>query len=114
MVVAAPHYGIRLPDRELACAPIHSPLGQRYLGAMRAAINCALANRQILTHFTRRVFAQLLPKATMDLLYDVSHNTCKVEEHLVDGRRRKLYVHRKGRLALSGRDTAISRRATER
>lgn len=96
MVIAAPRYGIQLPDRELACAPINSPLGQKYLGAMRAGINCALANRQILTHLTRKVFAQLLPEASMDLLYDVSHNTCKLEEHVVDGRRRELYVHRKG------------------
>ncbi len=96
MVIAAPQHGIHLPDRELACAPINSPLGQKYLGAMRAAINCALANRQILTHLTRCVFEKLLPDATMSLLYDVSHNTCKLEEHLIDGQRRKVYVHRKG------------------
>jgi len=96
MVIAAPGYGIALPDRELACAPIASPLGQDYLGAMRAGINCALANRQMLTHLTRQVFAQVLPQAQLPLLYDVSHNTCKVEEHTVDGRIRKLYVHRKG------------------
>ena len=63
---------------------------------MRAAINCALANRQILTHLTREVFAEILPQARLPLLYDVSHNTCKVEEHMVDGKPRKLYVHRKG------------------
>ncbi len=96
MVIAAPQHGIHLPDRELACAPINSALGQKYLGAMRAAINCALANRQILTHLTRCVFKKLLPDATMDLLYDVSHNTCKLEPHLIDGQRRKIYVHRKG------------------
>ncbi len=96
MVMAAPGYGIDLPDRELACAPINSPLGQDYLGAMRAAINCALANRQILTHLTRQVFVQVFPQARLPLLYDVSHNTCKVEEHMVDGRKKKLYVHRKG------------------
>ncbi len=96
MVIAAPGYGIELPDRELACAPIASPLGQEYLGAMRAAINCALANRQILTHLTREIFSQVLPQARLPLLYDVSHNTCKVEEHRVDGRLKKLYVHRKG------------------
>ena len=96
MVMAAPHYGIKLPDRELACAPIHSPLGENYLGAMRAAINCALANRQILTHLVRDAFAQVFPKTHLPLLYDVSHNTCKVEEHTVDGKRRKLHVHRKG------------------
>ena len=96
MVIAAPGYGIELPDRELACAPIHSPLGQGYLGAMRAAINCALANRQILTHLTRQVFSRVLPQARLPLLYDVSHNTCKVEEHTLEGRPKKLFVHRKG------------------
>jgi tRNA-splicing ligase RtcB len=96
MAVAASGYGIHLPDRELACAPIHSTVGEEYLGAMRAAINCALANRQILTHLVREAFEQIIPKARLPLLYDVSHNTCKVEEHAVDGKPRKLYVHRKG------------------
>jgi tRNA-splicing ligase RtcB len=96
MVIAASGYGIMLPDRELACAPINSPLGEDYLGAMRAAINCAFANRQILTHLVRDAFAMVLPRARLPLLYDVSHNTCKVEEHVVDGKPRKLYVHRKG------------------
>jgi len=96
MVIAAPGHGITLPDRELACAPIRSPLGQDYLGAMRSAINCALANRQILTHLTRQVFARIVPQARLPLLYDVSHNTCKVETHTVDGRLRELFVHRKG------------------
>ncbi|MFV8641661.1 archease [Ralstonia pseudosolanacearum] len=96
MVIAASSFGIELPDRELACAPIQSELGERYLGAMRAAINCALANRQILTHLTRKAFAKVLPQAKLSLLYDVSHNTCKVEEHFINGRKRLLYVHRKG------------------
>jgi tRNA-splicing ligase RtcB len=96
MVVAAGQYGITLPDRELACAPINSDVGQEYLGAMRAAINCALANRQILTHLVRKVFADFLPQAELPLLYDVSHNTCKVEEHRLNGGSRTLYVHRKG------------------
>jgi tRNA-splicing ligase RtcB len=96
MATAAASYGIQLPDRELACAPINSDVGQEYLGAMRAAINCALANRQILTHLVRKVFADILPQARLPLLYDVSHNTCKVEEHRVDGAPRKLYIHRKG------------------
>ena len=96
MVIAAPGHGIALPDRELACAPLDSRLGREYLGAMRAAINCALANRQILTHLTRQVFAKVLPQARLPLLYDVSHNTCKVEDHLVDGEKRTLHVHRKG------------------
>jgi tRNA-splicing ligase RtcB len=96
MAIAAPQHGIELPDRELACAPLRSALGQEYLGAMRAGINCALANRQILTHLTRQAFAQVLPRANLRLLYDVSHNTCKEEEHRVGGVARRLYVHRKG------------------
>jgi tRNA-splicing ligase RtcB len=96
MAICAAQYGIVLPDRELACAPINSDVGQEYLGAMRAAVNCALANRQILTHVVRQVFAEILPQAHLPLLYDVSHNTCKVEEHRVDGGTRRLYVHRKG------------------
>ena len=79
MVIAAPRAGIALVDRELACAPLKSDLGQSYLGAMRAAINCALANRQILTHLAREAFAELFPGIAMPLLYDVSHNTCKEE-----------------------------------
>lgn len=96
MVLAARAHGIELPDRELACAPIRSETGRRYLGAMRAAINCALANRQILTHLTREVFAAQFPQTRLRLVYDVSHNTCKVERHVVAARRRELYVHRKG------------------
>ncbi|MFP4611507.1 MAG: RtcB family protein [Thiohalophilus sp.] len=96
MAVAAPQHGITLPDRELACAPIHSSLGQKYLGAMRAGINCALANRQIITQLTREAFAQVIPGADLNLLYDVSHNTCKVETHQLDGEPRRLFIHRKG------------------
>lgn len=96
MVAEAPAHGLTLPDRELACAPIDSPLGQDYLGAMRAAINCALANRQILSALVRQVFARHLPAAHLPLLYDVSHNTCKVEAHRVNGGSRPLHVHRKG------------------
>lgn len=94
--LAAPAHGITLPDLELACAPLRSELGERYLGAMRAGINCALANRQIITHLTRRVFGHFFPEATLPVLFDVSHNTCKEEEHEVDGKRRRLFVHRKG------------------
>lgn len=96
MAIAAEKYGIHLPDRELACAPITSDIGRAYLGAMRAGINCALANRQILTHLTRKSVQRVLPKAELELLYDVSHNTCKLETHVIDGRKRQLYVHRKG------------------
>jgi tRNA-splicing ligase RtcB len=96
MVLTAPSHGIELEDRELACAPIDSKVGKSYLGAMRDGINCALANRQIITHLARRAFSRVLPEADLELLYDVSHNTCKVEEHDIDGKPRRLYVHRKG------------------
>ena len=96
MVVTAKASDIKLPDRELACAPIYSEVGERYLGAMRAAINCALANREILGHFARRVFGHFFAACDLPLLYDVSHNTCKVEPHLADGKMRDLFVHRKG------------------
>ncbi|MGY6215211.1 RtcB family protein [Methylolobus aquaticus] len=96
MQTAAAQAGIRLPDRELACAPIDSPVGRQYLGAMRAGINCALANRQILTHLTRAIFQRFFQGTSLDLLYDVSHNTCKLETHPVDGKPRVLHVHRKG------------------
>ncbi len=96
MAVAAAEHGIALPERELACAPLRSAVGEAYLGAMRAGINCALANRQILTHLTREVFARVLPRAALEVLYDVSHNTCKLERHTVDGTPRELFVHRKG------------------
>lgn len=88
--------GIALPDRELACAPILSDAGQRYIGAMNAGINCALANRQILTHLTREVFETLFGACRIETLYDVSHNTCKEERHLYGGKERNLWVHRKG------------------
>jgi len=93
---AAQRLGIKLPERELACAPLESPEGQQYLGAMTAAINCALANRQILTHLTRSAFARIVPEAALDTLFDVSHNTCKYETHVVDGKAQQVYVHRKG------------------
>jgi tRNA-splicing ligase RtcB len=96
MALAGAEHGIELPDRELACAPIDSPVGREYLGAMRAAVNCALANRQIITHLVREAWREVLPGTSLSLLYDVSHNTCKTEEHLVDGRPRRLFVHRKG------------------
>ncbi len=96
MVVTAGQHGIDLPDRELACAPLDSQVGRDYLGAMRAGINCALANRQILTHLARRTFEKVLPEAELSLLYDVSHNTCKVERHRTDEGLRELYIHRKG------------------
>jgi tRNA-splicing ligase RtcB len=96
MAIAAPGFGIALPDRELACAPVESGIGQRYLGAMRAGINCALANRQIITHLVRQTFATIVPQASLMLLYDVSHNTCKLETHVCNGRAKPVFVHRKG------------------
>jgi tRNA-splicing ligase RtcB len=93
---AASRLGITLPDRELACAPINSPEGHQYIGAMNAAMNCALANRQILAHLTRAAFARIVQGAGLETLFDVSHNTCKAERHQVDGQERLLYVHRKG------------------
>ena len=96
MLLAAKASGIELIDRELACAPINSDVGERYLGAMRAAINCALANREILGHYARGVFAHFFPSCDLRLLFDVSHNTCKVEKHAVEGKQHELFVHRKG------------------
>jgi tRNA-splicing ligase RtcB len=96
MATSAKQCGLELPEKELACAPLDSPAGKRYLGAMRSGINCALANRQILTHLVREALETVSPKANVRLLYDVSHNTCQEEEHSVDGKRRRLFVHRKG------------------
>ena len=96
MLKAAHEVGIELPERDLASAPINSDVGQQYLGAMRAGINCAIANRQVLTHLVREAFSEVFPKADLKLLYDVSHNTCKLEEHDIDGQIKKVFVHRKG------------------
>ncbi|NDV28474.1 RtcB family protein [Desulfovibrio sp. JC010] len=96
MAEAAPGFGIKLPHRDIACAPINSELGRDYLGAMGAGINCALANRQTITHLVRECFAEILPQADLSLLYDVSHNTCQREEFKVNGKKKNLWVHRKG------------------
>jgi tRNA-splicing ligase RtcB len=90
-------YGITLPDRQLACVPIHSPEGQAYLGAMRAAANFAWANRQGILHFLRGAFRRIFGEETrLDLIYDVCHNIAKREKHQVDGVKREVLVHRKG------------------
>jgi tRNA-splicing ligase RtcB len=93
-------YGIQLRDRQLACAPADSPEGRRYLGAMRSAANFAWCNRQLLMWQAREVFAELFQRPWeqlgMELVYDVAHNIAKLEEHEIDGRRKKLWVHRKG------------------
>jgi tRNA-splicing ligase RtcB len=95
MALKAAQNQIVLPDRELACAPLNSPLGKQYLGAMRAAIKCALANRQIITHLIRQAVATVFPDINLGLLYDVSHNTCKLEQHTLNGQKKSLFVHRK-------------------
>jgi len=96
MVTQAGKHAIKTGDRELACAPINSKTGKYYLAAMHAGINCAMANRQVLTHLLRKAFAELFPAACLSLLYDVSHNTCKVEQHNINGKNKRLFVHRKG------------------
>jgi tRNA-splicing ligase RtcB len=97
---AMPRYGITVNDRELACAPFRSPDGQAYFGAMTAAANTAFANRQVITHRVREVFASVFGKDARDLglsvVYDVCHNTAKLERHLVDGEPLEVVVHRKG------------------
>jgi tRNA-splicing ligase RtcB len=95
---ATKRYGISLPDRQLACAPITSPEGRAYFGAMAASSNYAWANRQVIMHMVRQVFSEMfhIPYEDMSLVYDVAHNVAKMEEHIVDGRRTKLCVHRKG------------------
>jgi len=93
-------YGIQLPDRELVCAPIDSPEGRDYYGAMACAVNYAFVNRQVLVMGVREAFEQVLAGQVKDFdvfqVYGVAHNIAKFEEHEVDGRRMKLCVHRKG------------------
>ncbi|MFP5213435.1 MAG: RtcB family protein [Acidobacteriota bacterium] len=93
-------YGIKILDRELACAPFHSPEGQDYFAAMKCAINMSFANRQVILHRIREVFSDVFRKDPADLglqqVYDVAHNTAKLETHEVDGQKRQLLVHRKG------------------
>jgi tRNA-splicing ligase RtcB (3'-phosphate/5'-hydroxy nucleic acid ligase) len=91
---------IKLPDRQLACAPISSQEGKRYFGAMVCAVNYAMVNRHCLAHWVRlafeSVFGKSAEKMDMGLVYDVSHNIAKIEEHLINGSIRKVCVHRKG------------------
>ncbi len=97
---AAQKYKIELPDRQLACAPITSPEGQQYLGAMACAANFAWANRQAIAHWVRESFEKVLGagehKLGLNQVYDVAHNMAKIEHHEVDGKLKKLCVHRKG------------------
>jgi tRNA-splicing ligase RtcB (3'-phosphate/5'-hydroxy nucleic acid ligase) len=93
-------YGINLPDRQLACAPAESPEGRKYIQAMRAAANYGFCNRQLLMQQAREVFAHVFGRSWQDLdmyqLYDVAHNIAKLEEHTVNGKLKKVWVHRKG------------------
>jgi tRNA-splicing ligase RtcB len=93
-------YGLQLPDKQLACAPVESPEGQSYLAGMAAAANYAWANRQCITHWTREAFERVLGtgarKLGLEIVYDVAHNIAKIEEHEVGGTRKTLCVHRKG------------------
>ncbi len=97
---APARYGVELPDRQLVCAPIKGPEGRQYLGSMRSAANFAFCNRQLIMWQTREVFARLFGRSwqqlEMELVYDVAHNIAKFEEHLVDGHRKTVCVHRKG------------------
>jgi tRNA-splicing ligase RtcB len=97
---AVRRYGIHLPDRELVCAPSDSPEGMNYLAAMRSAANYAFANRQVLAHFARKAFEEVLggkvPNWHLHQVYDIAHNMGKIETHEIDGERIKVLVHRKG------------------
>ena len=97
---AVKRYGISLPDRQLACAPIKSPEGQDYLQAMAGAANYAWANRQCITHWTREVFVKVFGKSRAELgieqIYDVAHNIAKIEQHTANGKKLTVCVHRKG------------------
>ncbi len=98
--VMEPKYGIRVLDRELACAPFLSPEGQDYFAAMKCAINMSFVNRQVILHRVREVFSEVLGKDPLDLgmhqVYDVAHNTARLETHLIEGKPTRLLVHRKG------------------
>jgi tRNA-splicing ligase RtcB len=93
-------YGIKILDRELACAPFDSPEGKDYFAAMKCGLNMSFANRQVILHRIREVFSQIFGRSAEDLgmhmVYDVAHNTAKLERHEVDGAVRTLLVHRKG------------------
>jgi len=97
---AVSKYEIKLPDRQLACAPIESPEGRDYLAAMACAANYAWVNRQCIAHWVRESFAKTFGKSSEELgmnqIYDVAHNIAKIEEHTIDGHKRKVCVHRKG------------------
>ena len=89
-------YKIDIPDKQLACAPLGTHEADNYFGAMVCAANYAWANRQIIAHWTREVFEKYFSESKLELVYDVAHNVAKIEEHVVDGLRERLCVHRKG------------------
>ncbi len=93
---ASRKYGIKIREKELVCAPINSPEGQKYFAAVCCGINYAFANRQVIAHLARKAFSKIFPGEDLKTLYDIGHNTCKIEEHEVDGKKKRLYVHRKG------------------
>ncbi|MEA2055752.1 MAG: RtcB family protein [Candidatus Thermoplasmatota archaeon] len=107
---AVKKYNIQLPDRQLACAPINSPEGESYLKAMACAANFAWANRQLIVHWIRESFEKVLNDSAenmeMKIVYDVCHNIAKLEEHIIEGKKRKVYVHRKGATRAFGPDEA--------
>ncbi len=100
MIQASQKYRIELPDRQLCCAPVNSPEGQKYFAAMVCAVNYAFANRQVISHWVKETFMRALhlnPKQVQfDTVYEVAHNIAKIETHTVDGKQMKLCVHRKG------------------
>jgi tRNA-splicing ligase RtcB len=85
-----------LPDRELACAPINSEIGQKYFSAMNGAANFAFANRQMIAHYVRKSFTQIFPKSKLTQVYDIAHNIAKIEERIIDKKKQEVCVHRKG------------------
>src|SRR5438045_7861500 len=98
--VMEPKYGIKVLDRELACAPLDSPEGRDYFAAMKCGLNMSFANRQVILHQIREVFSEVFGRSAEELemrtVYDVSHDTAKLERHVVDGTEKTLLVHRKG------------------
>jgi len=98
--VMEPKYGIKILDRELACAPFDSPEGRDYFAAMKCGVNMSFANRQVILHRIREVFSEIFGRSAEELgmhtVYDVSHNTAKLERHVINGKEKTLLVHRKG------------------
>jgi tRNA-splicing ligase RtcB len=97
MTRAMPKYSIKLPDKELACVPFNSPEGQNFFKAMSCGANFAWSNRQMISHYIRKAWKRVLGEGKkLDLLYDVAHNIAKIEEYEIEGKKKKLIIHRKG------------------